>query len=198
LDALVLGAGSQASAVLGSLGTTTTVLHGNAAGAPSFGAVSLTADVTGVLPTANIAVALANQTSINGLGITASTGTLTIASGKTLTASNTLTFTGTDTSSIAFGTGGTVAYTANNLSVFAATTSAQLAGVLSDETGTGVAMFNISPSLAGPQFTNQAEATCNSGNRGRVTVVTGAGGVADTLRACLKDASDSYAWRPLY
>jgi hypothetical protein len=31
-------------------GTTTTVLHGNAAGAPTFGAVSLTADVIGTLP----------------------------------------------------------------------------------------------------------------------------------------------------
>lgn len=34
-------------------GTSTTVLHGNAGGAPSFGAVSLTADVSGTLPIAN-------------------------------------------------------------------------------------------------------------------------------------------------
>jgi len=34
-------------------GTTTTVLHGNASGAPSFGAVSLTADISGTLPVAN-------------------------------------------------------------------------------------------------------------------------------------------------
>ena len=34
-------------------GTTTTVLHGNAAGNPAFSAVSLTADVTGTLPVAN-------------------------------------------------------------------------------------------------------------------------------------------------
>ena len=34
-------------------GTTTTVLHGNASGAPSFGAVSLTADISGTLPIAN-------------------------------------------------------------------------------------------------------------------------------------------------
>lgn len=34
-------------------GTTTTVLHGNAAGNPTFAAVSLTADVSGVLPVAN-------------------------------------------------------------------------------------------------------------------------------------------------
>lgn len=51
---LVLGGGAGvAPATLGSLGTTTTVLHGNAAGAPTFGAVSLTADVSGTLPIAN-------------------------------------------------------------------------------------------------------------------------------------------------
>lgn len=42
-----------ASAQHANQGTTTTVLHGNAAGNPSFGAVSLTADVTGVTPVAN-------------------------------------------------------------------------------------------------------------------------------------------------
>lgn len=72
------------------------------------------------------------------------------ASGKILTLSNTLTFTGTDSSSVAFGTGGTVAYTANNLSVFAATTSAQLAGVISNETGTSLLVFNTSPTLVTP------------------------------------------------
>jgi len=34
-------------------GTTTTVLHGNVGGAPSYSAVSLTADVSGTLPVAN-------------------------------------------------------------------------------------------------------------------------------------------------
>ncbi len=37
---LLIGAGTSAVAGLGSLGTTTTVLHGNAAGAPSFAAVT--------------------------------------------------------------------------------------------------------------------------------------------------------------
>ena len=51
---IVLGGGAGAApTVLGSLGTTTTVLHGNAAGAPTFGAVTLTTDVTGILPVAN-------------------------------------------------------------------------------------------------------------------------------------------------
>lgn len=50
---LIVGGGGQASAVLGTLGTTTTVLHGNGVGNPTFSAVSLTADVTGALPAAN-------------------------------------------------------------------------------------------------------------------------------------------------
>lgn len=51
---IVLGGGAGATPVpLGSLGTTTTVLHGNASGAPTFGAVSLTADISGILPLAN-------------------------------------------------------------------------------------------------------------------------------------------------
>lgn len=49
-NALVIGGGAQATSALGSLGTTTTVLHGNAAGAPTFGAVNLAADVSGQLP----------------------------------------------------------------------------------------------------------------------------------------------------
>lgn len=51
---LVLGGGAGVSpTVVGSLGATTTLLHGNAAGAPTFSAVSLTADVSGTLPVAN-------------------------------------------------------------------------------------------------------------------------------------------------
>jgi hypothetical protein len=45
---------SNGTAVIqGAAGTTTTVLHGNASGAPTYSAVSLTADVSGILPTAN-------------------------------------------------------------------------------------------------------------------------------------------------
>lgn len=51
---LVIGAGTDDVAALGSLGTTTTLLHGNAAGAPTFGAVSLSADVTGTLAAASL------------------------------------------------------------------------------------------------------------------------------------------------
>lgn len=76
--AIVLGGGAGASpTVLGSLGTATTVLHGNASGNPTFGAVSLTADVSGVLPVANG-------------GAARTTGDLT---GQTATASSVVTLT---------------------------------------------------------------------------------------------------------
>ena len=49
---------------------------------------------------------------------------------------------------------GTVALNTNNLGIFAATTSAQLAGVLSDETGgSGLAVFNATPTIITPSFT---------------------------------------------
>lgn len=43
-----------------------------------------------------------------------------------------------------------IAVAADNLSVFAATTSAQLAGVISDETGSGALVFATSPTLVTP------------------------------------------------
>lgn len=52
-NALIIGGGTQTVSALGSLGTTTTLLHGNAAGAPTFGAVNLAADVTGILGASN-------------------------------------------------------------------------------------------------------------------------------------------------
>ena len=134
------------------------------------GAVVLESSPTLITPTLGVATA----TSINGLTISSSTGTLTIANGKTLTASNTLTLTGTDTSSIAFGAGGTVAYVANKLSVFAATTSAELAGVISDETGSGVLVFSNSPTLVTPTL-GAALATSITATSGNMTVNAASG-----------------------
>jgi len=101
-----------------------------------------------VTPTLGVATA----TSLNKVAITApaTSATLTIADGKTLTVSNTLTLAGTDASTITLGTGGTVAYTANKLSVFASTTSAELAGILSDKVGTAGLSFSGISALANP------------------------------------------------
>ena len=123
-------------------------------GATGTGKLVFDGSPTLVTPTLGVASA----TTINKVTITspATGSTLTIADGKTLTASNTLTFTGTDGSSVAFSSGGTVTYTSNKLSVFSATTSAELAGVLSDETGfsTGaLAVFSKSPSIDAPTIT---------------------------------------------
>jgi hypothetical protein len=144
------------------------------AGVTGTGNAVLATSPTLVTPTLGVATA----TSINGLTISTTTGTLTIANGKTLTASNTLTFTGTDSSSVAFGTGGTVVYTSNNLSVFAATTSAQLAGVISDETGSGALVFGTSPTLTTPTIVTSA--TFNGSTSG-TTVVQATGVASGTL-----------------
>jgi hypothetical protein len=52
-NAIMLGAGSVDSKVLGSLGTTTTVLHGNAAGSPSFAPVTF-AELSGTISSSQI------------------------------------------------------------------------------------------------------------------------------------------------
>lgn len=123
------------------------------------GALAFATSPTLVTPILGVATA----TSINKVALTApaTSSTLTIADGKTLTASNTLTLTGTDGSSVVFGTGGTVAYTANNLSVFASTTSLQLAGVISNETGSGLLVFGTSPALTTPSVTTINDANAN-------------------------------------
>lgn len=125
--------------------TTSAELAGVISDETGSGALVFATSPTLVTPTLGVASA----TSINKVSITApATGsTLTIADGKTLTVSNTLTFTGTDASSVAFGAGGTVVYTSNKLSALSATTSAELAGVISDETGTGVLVFGTSPTF---------------------------------------------------
>lgn len=64
---------------------------------------------------------------------------------------------------LAGGGAGAYALKANNLSVFASTTSAQLAGVISDETGSGSLVFATSPTLAGtPQVPTAAASTSNN------------------------------------
>jgi hypothetical protein len=99
----------------------------------------------------NPTLGAATATSVNKVTITAPANgsTLTVADGKTLTANNTLTFSGTDSSSVSFGAGGTVLYTSNKLNALSSTTSSELAGVISDETGTGSLVFANNPTMSG-------------------------------------------------
>lgn len=73
----------------------------SAASTVGSGAVVLRSNAALITPD----IGVASATSLNGLTITAGSGTLTIANGKTLTVSNTLTFTGTDGNSFAFPSG---------------------------------------------------------------------------------------------
>ena len=162
-----------------------TIYSVTATGATGTGNIVFSTSPTLTTPTLGVATA----TTINKVTLTApATGsTLTVADGKTLTASNTLTFTGTDSSSVAFGTGGTVAYTANKLSVFAATTSLELKGVISDETGSGALVFGTSPTLTTPSITTSA--TFNGATSG--TTVVQATAIAGTTTLTLPAATDT-------
>lgn len=130
-------------------------------------------------------------TTVNNVTITApATGsTLTIVNGKTLTVSNTLTFTGTDSSSVAFGAGGTVAYTGSGLNQFAATTSAQLAGIISDETGTGALVFATSPTLVTPVLGTPTSGTLT--NCTGLPISTGVSGLAAGVATFLATPSSA-------
>ena len=75
------------------------------------------------------------EDSDNGANKITITAPASVASDKTITLPDTT---------------GTVALTANKLSAFAATTSAELAGVISDETGSGALVFATSPTLVTP------------------------------------------------
>ncbi len=91
--------------------TVTGILLGNGtavSGLNSTGTGDVVRATSPTLVTPNIGVATA--TTINGVTISNTTGTLTITSGKTLTVGNTLTFIGVDGSTIDFGTGGEFAY----------------------------------------------------------------------------------------
>ena len=44
---------------------------------------------------------------------------------------------------------------------------------------------------------NGSEGTCSSSTRGRIVMVFGGAGTADTIRICSKDAADAYGWRTL-
>lgn len=86
---LVVGGGAGAApSALGSLGTATTVLHGNASGAPSFSAVSLTADVSGILGLTNGGTS-ASLTASNGGIVYSAASALAVLAG-TATANQSL------------------------------------------------------------------------------------------------------------
>lgn len=82
------------------------------------------------------------------------------------------------------------ALTSGHLGQFAATTSAQLAGVLSDETGTGAAVFATSPTLVTPALgTPSAAVLTNATGLPISTGVSGLGTGVATLLATPSSAN---------
>lgn len=116
-------------------------------------------------------------TTITTQTVTTTSGTVTSVSGT----ANRITSTGgaTPTIDISSTFEGLLGKIANPLSQFASTTSSQLAGVISDETGTGSLVFGISPVLTTPNIGtatgnitgNAATVTTNANLTGDVTSV---------------------------
>ena len=82
-----------------------------------------------------------------GTGVNNSGRTITIGGNFTHTGAHTLGLTTTANTSLTLPTSGTVAVSTVGLQQFASTTSLQLAGVISDETGSGALVFGTSPSF---------------------------------------------------
>ena len=109
---IVLGGGASGPTVLGSLGTVNTVLHGNAGGVPSFSAVSLTADVSGVLPATS-----------GGTGVNNGSNTITLGGNINTVAA----FSTTGSGALTFNTSGTTVATIPSGTVTLATTAQVIA-----------------------------------------------------------------------
>jgi len=67
------------------------------------------------------------------------------------------------------------AVTTGTLAQFAATTSAQLAGVISDETGSGALVFGTAPTISNLTLTGTLTAAATSGTNGYLLSSTGTG-----------------------
>lgn len=104
------------------------------------------------------------------------------------------------------------ALTSNPLSQFSSTTSAQLAGVLSNETGTGVAVFSISPALMTPDLgtpatlvatnatgtaTGLTSGASNGLKSASTTVSVSASTAPTTGQALIATSSTSATWQTL-
>jgi cytoskeletal protein CcmA (bactofilin family) len=106
-------------------------------------------------------------------------GSTTIGSGATVTNVNGLTI-----NSTTIPTSATLTKTSDKLSVFAATTSAELAGVISDETGSGSLVFANTPTIATPTLTGTVTASGDI----NLSATNGPGSLIDELTLYLMGA----------
>ena len=136
---------------------------------------------------------VATATSINKVTFTgpATGSTLTLVEGSTLATSGafSLTLTTTAASNVTLPTAGTLTTQGNNLGVFASTTSAQLAGVISDESGTGLLVFNNTPTFITPVLGTPGSGTLT--NCTGLPISTGVSGLAANVATFLATPSSA-------
>lgn len=113
----------------------------------------------------------------SGYGVTLTPTTLTASRTVTLADGNTTLATGT------------MAVTGGTLAQFAATTSAQLAGVVSDETGTGALVFATSPTLVTPLLGTPTSGTLTSCTG--LPISTGVSGLGTSVATFLATPSSA-------
>lgn len=151
------------------LGTPTSVTLTNATGLPIAGIADLGANVGAALASmtsANLAAAITNETG-TGLAVFATSPTLTTPILGTPTSGTLTNTTGFPTAQLA-GAGTGV------LTFLATPSSANLATAVTDETGSGVAVFGTAPTISSPVITTKI-------NLPRVTALPGAPSAGDTV-----------------
>ena len=138
---IVYASGATTLAKLADVATGNALISGGITTAPSWGKVGLTTHVDGILAGTN-----------GGTGVDNSTKTITLGGDLTTSGAYALTLTTTASTNVTLPTTGTITTTLNKLSDFAATTSAELITVISDETGTGSLVFANTPTLTTPNI----------------------------------------------
>lgn len=167
---IVLGGGvGNGPATLGSLGSATTVLHGGA-GAPSFSAVVLTTDVSGILPSANGGSGVNNSFNAT-LG-----GALTTAGALTTSGAFGITLTASGTTSVTLPTTGTLVNTA----VTALTSLVSVGTLTSGATGAGFTVAFGSSTFTGQNAVANGGTGLASGTSGGIPGYTATGTLASS------------------
>ena len=119
-------------------------------------------NLTGVITSVGSATSIASQTG---------TGTkFVVDTSPTLVTPNIGVATATSINGTTIPTSKTLVVTTDKLSVHAATTSAELAGVISDETGSGALVFGTSPTITTPTISGAATITVASGTTVPLTI----------------------------
>ncbi|WP_176322704.1 beta strand repeat-containing protein [Burkholderia vietnamiensis] len=128
------------------------------AAAGAFTALTATGSftATGLVTNADLAAQAANTVLANVTGSTASPTAFAMPSCNGT--NNALRW----TAGTGFTCASSIALTSSGLNQFASTTSAQLAGVISDETGSGSLVFGTNPTLAGASVTSTLNVTSTS------------------------------------